>query len=95
MALLKQDNPIVTTYPMYYVSMDYEMKNIYAWLKQYSKYVGVGATYRGAPVFGLCYRVFAKLSSESELLFVLKFGAQRQLRPKKTSVKPLLEFDNE
>jgi len=77
MALLKQTNPIVTTYPMYIVPYgeDYSYNEIYSWLLQYTKHIGIGRTTYGTD-YSIAWRVYAKLDPQVESLFILKFNAK-------------------
>ena len=75
MALLRQTNPIVTTYPMYIVPQgDYTYDDIFNWLTQHTKHVGIGRTLTSG--FAMQWRVYARLNEKIEALFVLKYGAK-------------------
>lgn len=71
MALLVSDNSIVTTYPLYVVSLEHEAEAIYNWLRHYSL-VGIGTTYSDNGHFS--WRVYAKIKPEIEVFFRMKFN---------------------
>ena len=77
MALLRQTNPIVTTYPMYIVPYgeNYSYNEIYSWLLQYTKHIGIGRTTYGSD-WQMAWRVYAKLNPQEESLFILKYNAK-------------------
>lgn len=75
MALLKKTNPIVTTYPMYVVPLgDYDHNDIFSWLTQHTKHVGIGRTLTSG--FTMKWRVYARLEPKIEALFMLKYNAK-------------------
>ena len=75
MALLRQTNPIVTTYPMYIVPLgDYTHEDIFNWLTQHTKHVGIGRTLTSG--FAMQWRVYARLNEKIEALFILKYSAK-------------------
>lgn len=75
MALLIQTNSIVTTYPMYVIRYgDYSHTDIYSWLTQYTKHVGIGRTFDMD--LTMAWRVYTKLEPKIEALFMLKYNAR-------------------
>ena len=84
MALLKKTNSIVTTYPMYIVPYgeNYSYNEIYSWLLQYTKHIGIGRTTYGGN-YSIAWRVYARLEPKIEALFMLKYNAKLHYYSKK------------